>query len=187
LSIADAAPHQRAVDPSRVAARCPREARINPAILAAAVELMAERGVNDLCIDDVARPSSVSRSCVGSVHEAGATGSSSFTSMLVVLAIVALFVLPSPWGVVALAAALAVEVFELLFWRRFLRRYRLRVGPETLVGMRAEVVQPLSPVGLVRLRGELWSARANATVEQGETVTVSGIEGLTLRVEHDTQ
>ena len=105
--------------------------------------------------------------------------------MLVVLAIVGLFVLPSPWGVVAVTAALAVEVLELLLWRWFLRRYRLRVGPETLVGMRAEVVRPCSPVGLVRLRGELWSARASASIEQGESVTVSGIDGLTLQVERD--
>jgi membrane-bound serine protease (ClpP class) len=105
--------------------------------------------------------------------------------MLVVLAIVGLFVLPSPWGVVAVAAALTVEVLELLFWRRFVRRYRLRVGPEMLVGMRAEVVQPCSPVGLVRVRGELWNAHASAPVEPGETVTVSGIEGLTLQVERD--
>jgi membrane-bound serine protease (ClpP class) len=77
-------------------------------------------------------------------------------------------------------------VFELLFWRRFARRYRLRVGPETLVGMRAQVVQPCSPVGLVRVRGELWNARASAPIEPGESVTVSGIEGLTLRVERDS-
>jgi membrane protein implicated in regulation of membrane protease activity len=107
--------------------------------------------------------------------------------MLVVLAIVGLFVLPSPWGVVGVAAALGVEVFELLFWRRFVRRYRLRVGPETLVGMRAEVVRPCSPVGLVRLRGELWSACASAPAERGETVTVSGIKGLTLQVKRDIQ
>jgi membrane-bound serine protease (ClpP class) len=103
--------------------------------------------------------------------------------MLVVLAIVGLFLLPSPWGVVAVAAAVSVEVLEIVFWRRFLRRYRLRVGPETLVGMRAEVLQPLTPVGLVRVRGEIWNARASAPVGAGETVTVSGMDGLTLLVE----
>ena len=105
--------------------------------------------------------------------------------MLVALAIVGLFLLPSPWGVVALAAAVVVEVVELLFWRRFLRRYRLRVGPETLLEMRAEVVQPCTPVGLVRVRGELWKARASAPVDAGQTVIVSGVDGLTLRVEPD--
>jgi membrane-bound serine protease (ClpP class) len=103
--------------------------------------------------------------------------------MLVVLAIVGLFVLPSPWGVVGVAAAVAVEALEIVFWRRFLRRYRLRVGPETLVGMRAEVLQPLTPVGLVRVRGEIWNARASAPVGAGGTVTVSGMDGLTLLVE----
>jgi membrane-bound serine protease (ClpP class) len=105
--------------------------------------------------------------------------------MLVVLAIVGLFLLPSPWGLVGLAAAVAVEVLEIVFWRRFLRRYRLRVGPETLVGMRAKVMRPCTPVGLVRIRGETWSARASAPVSAGETVTVSGIDGLTLLVEPD--
>jgi membrane protein implicated in regulation of membrane protease activity len=103
--------------------------------------------------------------------------------VLVVLAIAALFLLPPPWGLVALGAAVAVEVLELAFWRRFLRRYRLRVGPETLVGMRAEVVLPCSPVGLVRVRGELWSAHASARVDSGQAVIVTGVEGLTLRVE----
>jgi membrane-bound serine protease (ClpP class) len=105
--------------------------------------------------------------------------------MLVVLAIVGLFLLPSPWGVVAVGAAVAVEVLEIVFWRRFLRRYRLRVGPEALIGMRAEVVQPCSPVGLVRVRGELWKARASSPVDSGQTVTVSGVEGLTLQVDPD--
>ena len=105
--------------------------------------------------------------------------------MLLVLAILGLLLLPSPWGVVALGTAVAVEVLEVLFWRRFLRRYRLRVGPETLLGMRAEVVQPCFPVGLVRVRGELWNARASTPVDAGQTVTVSGIDGLTLRVEPD--
>ena len=103
--------------------------------------------------------------------------------MLVVLAVAGLFLLPPPWGVVALGAALAVEVLELLFWRRFLRRYKLRVGPEAMLGMRAEVVQPCSPVGLVRVRGELWNARASSPVESGQTVTVSAVDGLTLWVE----
>jgi membrane-bound serine protease (ClpP class) len=105
--------------------------------------------------------------------------------MLVVLAIVGLFLLPAPWGVVALAVAVGVEVLEVVFWRRFLRRYRLRVGPETLIGLRAEVVQPCAPVGLVRVRGEIWNARASLPVGVGETVTVAGMDGLTLRVEQD--
>jgi membrane-bound serine protease (ClpP class) len=103
--------------------------------------------------------------------------------MVVVLAIVAYFLLPAPWGLVALGAALTVEVLEILFWTKFLRRYRLQVGPEALLGVRAEVVRPCSPVGLVRVRGELWNARASAPVDSGQNVTVSAVDGLTLWVE----
>ena len=43
--------------------------------------------------------------------------------MLLALAIVGLFVLPAPWGVIAVFSAAVVEVAEVFFWIRFLRRY----------------------------------------------------------------
>jgi membrane-bound serine protease (ClpP class) len=103
--------------------------------------------------------------------------------VLLLLALAGLFLLPSPWGVVALVATAAVEVLEILFWKRFLRRYRLRVGPETMVGTRATVVEACAPLGQVRVRGELWRARARSPVHAGETVRVAAVEGLTLEVE----
>jgi membrane protein implicated in regulation of membrane protease activity len=60
--------------------------------------------------------------------------------VLLVLAIVGLFVLPDPWGVLAVFAAAVIEVGEVLFWIRFLRRYPVRTGAEGLVGERAEVL-----------------------------------------------
>jgi len=103
--------------------------------------------------------------------------------MLVVLALVALFLLPEPWGLVAVLAAFILEVLELLFWRRFLRRYRLRTGPETLIGELATVVDPCVPLGHVRVRGELWRAHSSAPVPPGETVRIAAMDGLTLEVE----
>ncbi len=103
--------------------------------------------------------------------------------MLLLLALASLFLLPSPWGVVAVVAAAAVEVLEILFWKRFLRRYRLRVGPETMVGTRATVVERCAPLGQVRVQRELWRARARSPVEAGETVRVAAVDGLTLEVE----
>ena len=103
--------------------------------------------------------------------------------MLLVLSIVGLFVLPSPWNVIGVCVAAVIEVGEIWFWRRFLRRYRLRVGPETLVGERAEVITPLQPEGRVRLRGEIWRARSTAPAVRGSTVRVLGLDGLTLQVE----
>jgi membrane-bound serine protease (ClpP class) len=103
--------------------------------------------------------------------------------MLVVLAIVGLFFLPSPWGVIALAAVAAVEVGEIMFWRRFLRRYRLRSGPELIVGRSATVIEACAPDGLVRLGGEVWKAHSSQGAGVGESVRVTGIDGLTLEVE----
>jgi len=105
--------------------------------------------------------------------------------VLLVAALVAVFLLPEPWGVVAVAGALALEIGELLFWRRFVRRYRLRTGPETLIGQQATVVEACDPLGQVRVRGELWRAHASDTVEPGEPVRIAAIDGLTLEVDAD--
>ena len=86
-----------------------------------------------------------------------------------------------------MAGALALEVAELALWKRFLRRYQLRSGPETLVGELATVVASCDPDGRVRIRGELWNAHASGPAEVGESVRIAAIDGLTLRVEPDRQ
>jgi membrane-bound serine protease (ClpP class) len=103
--------------------------------------------------------------------------------VLLALAIAGLFVLPAPWSVIALSVAAAIEVGEVLLWRRFLRRYRVRTGAEALIGERAEVVSPCAPEGTVRLRGELWRARSGSPASEGESVRVTRVDGLTLEVE----
>jgi membrane-bound serine protease (ClpP class) len=102
--------------------------------------------------------------------------------VLLVLAIVGLFVLPSPWGVIAVFAAAVIEVGEVLFWIRFLRRYPVRTGAEGLVGERGEVIVRCAPLGRVRLRGESWNARSEEPLELGEQVRVEAVDGLTLVV-----
>jgi membrane protein implicated in regulation of membrane protease activity len=106
--------------------------------------------------------------------------------MLLALAIAGLFVLPDPWRVVVLAAAALVEVGEIYFWIRFLRRYRVQTGAEGLVGERAEVIEPCAPRGRVRVRGEIWNARCERAAASGESVRVARVEGLTLVVEPDS-
>ena len=105
--------------------------------------------------------------------------------MLLVAGLIALFLLGLPWGLVALVGALCLEILEYFGWKRFLRRYRLRSGPETLVGRTATVVDDVDPVGRVRLDGEFWNARAEVPVREGETVRIAGIDGLTLEVERE--
>jgi membrane-bound serine protease (ClpP class) len=103
--------------------------------------------------------------------------------LLIAAALAAVFVLPEPWGAIAVGAAALVEVGEVYFWIRFLRRYRVTTGAEGLVGARAEVVEALAPTGRVRVRGELWTARAADPAIAGQRVRITAVDGLTLEVE----
>jgi membrane-bound serine protease (ClpP class) len=105
--------------------------------------------------------------------------------MLLALAIAGLFVLPDPWRVIVVAVAAVIELGEVFFWIKFLRRYRVQTGAEGLLGERAEVIEELSPNGHVRLRGEIWSARSDSSAAVGEAVRVAAVDGLTLVVEPD--
>src|SRR5256885_1681473 len=104
--------------------------------------------------------------------------------MLLVGAIVlALFVLPPGWGIAAVALGIVIEVAEVGFWVRFLRRYRIATGAEALVGSTAEVIETCDPRGRVRLRGEIWRASCPAHARIGDRVRVTRVNGLTLEVE----
>jgi membrane-bound serine protease (ClpP class) len=95
----------------------------------------------------------------------------------------AVFVLSPVWDVVVVGVAAVVEAAETYLWIRLSRRWRVRMGPETLIGARASVVSDCAPVGQVRLQGELWQARCEAGAGAGSTVRVVGRDGLTLDVE----
>lgn len=105
--------------------------------------------------------------------------------MLLVLGLIALILFGTPWGLVALLAALCLEVLEYFFWKQFLRRYRLRSGPETIVGQTATVIDECAPEGRVRFQGEIWKARASDPVNEGDSVRITAVDGLTLEVERD--
>jgi membrane-bound serine protease (ClpP class) len=102
---------------------------------------------------------------------------------LVAAIFLALFVLPSPWGIVAVAGAAVLEVGETAFWIWLSKRRRPQVGAEALIGASAEVVTVCRPLGNVRVAGELWRARCEAGADPGDTVRIRALEGLTLVVE----
>ena len=103
--------------------------------------------------------------------------------MLLIVGLVLLFLLPSPWNFVAFAVCLALFLGELLVWNRTVRRRGVQVGAETLIGRRGVVTTPCRPAGQVRVGGELWEARCESGAGPGETVTVTGRNGLVLVVE----
>ena len=103
--------------------------------------------------------------------------------MFFIVALVLLFLLPSPWNLVGFIGGLIVFVGEVLFWNRKVRSGRKAVGAQTLIGTEATVVSACHPGGQVRIGGEIWAARCSAGADLGETVTVVGRDGLTLLVE----
>jgi membrane-bound serine protease (ClpP class) len=64
---------------------------------------------------------------------------------------------------------------------RVLRRPS-KLGEGELIGMRGVASTALTPSGTVALRGELWSADADGEIAQGESVEVTEIDGMRLRV-----
>jgi membrane protein implicated in regulation of membrane protease activity len=106
--------------------------------------------------------------------------------LTIVAVILAVTVLPSPWGVVAVAGAAAIDVVEITFFARWSKRRRATVGAETFVGRTAIVVRALSPRGQVRLDGEIWEARADDDVPPGVEVTITAVDGLVLDVTPST-
>ena len=103
--------------------------------------------------------------------------------LLVVALLLAFFVLPSPWNVVAVVVAAVAEIGETALYVWWSRRRRPVVGVEALVGRTAVVVRALSPTGQVKLDGEVWEARAACGVELGREVVVTRVDGLVLEVE----
>ncbi|MGA8217202.1 MAG: NfeD family protein [Solirubrobacterales bacterium] len=107
--------------------------------------------------------------------------------LLVVAVALAFFVLPPGWGLAAVSLGIAIEIAEVGFWIRFLRRYRVATGKEALIGASAEVIEVCDPRGRVRFRGEIWRAECPSKAEVGDRVTVAGVHGLTLRVERQSE
>jgi membrane protein implicated in regulation of membrane protease activity len=103
--------------------------------------------------------------------------------MLILLAIVLLLVLPSPWNAIGFLVVIPFWILELLAWNRTVKKRRRTVGAQTLIGEEAVVTTPCRPDGQVRLGGEIWAARCSSGASAGDRVRVIGRDDLTLLVE----
>ena len=92
--------------------------------------------------------------------------------------LLAIFVLPSPWGIVAVVAGGLTDVAESLVLLKWSRRRRAVTGVEALIGTTAVVSSPTQ----VRVAGEIWEAKPTDDLVVGEEVDVTGVDGLTLQV-----
>jgi len=103
--------------------------------------------------------------------------------LFLIALLLAIFVLPSPWGILAVAVGAALDFGEtgaFLWWSK---RRRAVVGVEALLGKRGVAVRDLWPEGQVKVDGELWKARCEGGCDAGTEVLVRAIDGLTLEVE----
>jgi membrane protein implicated in regulation of membrane protease activity len=93
--------------------------------------------------------------------------------------LLAVFVVPWPWGIVTVVAGGLLDIGESLAFVRWSKRRRSPVGAEALVGQKAVVATSTQ----VRVAGELWEARRDAPLRVGDQVVVRAVDGLTLVVE----
>ena len=104
--------------------------------------------------------------------------------MLLLLSILlAVFVLPSPWGLVAVAIGACLEIAETGLFIWWSKRMRARVGVDSMIGKKGVAVGDLWPEGQVRVNGEIWKARCDGGCDVGTALVVRAIDGLTLEVE----
>jgi membrane protein implicated in regulation of membrane protease activity len=103
--------------------------------------------------------------------------------VLILLGIVLLLLLPSPWSWFGFAVCVILGVGELFLWNRKVRGQPIRGGSETLVGELGVAVTPCRPLGQVRVRGSIWAARSDTGVDEGQAVRVVDRKELTLIVE----
>ncbi len=110
--------------------------------------------------------------------------------VIVVVAVLALYILHSYNVITGLEAAVILSMLvagiAAVAWKVAEAQVSgEKVGPESLIGKTAVVVDPLTPEGMVLVEGELWKAitRDGSGVEAGRRVRITGYTGLTLIVE----
>jgi membrane protein implicated in regulation of membrane protease activity len=97
--------------------------------------------------------------------------------------LLAVFVLPSPWGLVAVVVGGVLDIAETGLFLWWSRRKHASVGVETLVGKTGVASTELWPEGQVRIAGEIWKARCEGGCDAGTHIVVRSVEGLTLVVD----
>ena len=103
--------------------------------------------------------------------------------LLLIGVLLAIFVLPSPWGLVAIAVGAALDITETGLFIWWSKRRKVTVGIDSLVGKTGVSVGELWPDGQVKVNGEIWNARCNGGCEAGTKVVVRAVDGLTLEVD----
>ena len=82
------------------------------------------------------------------------------------------------------AATISITLFFLFAIGYAFRTFRKKptTGKEGLVGEEGVTLENLNPDGQIEVHGEIWKAKSNETINQGEEIEVEKVEGLVLFV-----
>ncbi len=65
---------------------------------------------------------------------------------------------------------------------------RKTTGSEGMIGLKGEVIEPLSPKGVIMVGGEYWKAKSvDEDIQAGDEVEIVSLNGLTLIVKPKDQ
>jgi membrane-bound serine protease (ClpP class) len=88
--------------------------------------------------------------------------------------------------IAGMSIALGLFFFAALFLILRSMKRKASSGREGMIGIEAEVVEDVAPVGLVKCRGEIWKARTGGNfIPKGRTGKVTAVRGMTLIIEED--
>ena len=87
---------------------------------------------------------------------------------------------------IVIVIALLLGTFAFITHKVIIPSFHKRkvTGSEGMVGLVGEVIEPLTPIGVVRVEGELWKAKSveDDDIAAGEDVEILGLKKLTLEV-----
>lgn len=87
------------------------------------------------------------------------------------------------WAMIAIGLVLGSYIFVRTWAVLPSLRKKKITGAEGMIGMEGEVVEPLAPVGIIRVSGEYWKAKSTGEdIVAGEDVEILRMDRLVLEV-----
>lgn len=86
---------------------------------------------------------------------------------------------------ITISIAIILGIFVFIIHVAVIPSFRRKqvTGREGMIGAEGKVVEPLTPVGTITIKGEYWRAKSvDGSIEVDENVEIVGLEGLILRV-----
>ena len=87
---------------------------------------------------------------------------------------------------IMIGGGIMVGIFVFIIHIAVIRSFHRKpvTGREELIGTQGRVVEPLTPVGTIIVKGEYWKAKSlGDNIDVDENVKIVGLNGLTLKVQ----